>query len=220
MSMSGRARRAPGPLPASRACSWPGTNCGGPADGVEGAMILVALSAAFLTVIVLAGVLAGHLYPVRALGRGRVAAGAGRAVRARPGGGGLLGAVGPGAGAGGVAAGGRSRTLRCARRRRRYQAIDDAGAGATAATVSLKFAASRSLRRPAQDVMVANALGAGAVLAGGRGAARGLLRAVPPGPGRQRLARWGQAWAATGPRWDQPPAPMHRARAAARGRRA
>ena len=56
--------------------------------------------------------------PVRARGRGRVAA-AGRTVRARAGGGQLGCAVGPGAGAGGVAAGGRSRTLRCAHRRDR-----------------------------------------------------------------------------------------------------
>ena len=80
-------------------------------------------------------------------------------------------------------------------------AIDDAGAGATV-TVWLNRAGVPQPPPPGQDVMVANALGAGAVLAAGAGALLAACywlcrRALD----RHRLARWGQAWAATGPRW-------------------
>src|ERR1700722_14760876 len=123
MIIGGRARRAPGPVPRLARLFLGRDELRRPCDRVEGA-ILVALSASFLTVIVLAGVLAGHLYQSE-----RAAAAGLRPALA------VLSAPGPvvaglaapsgqvparaGGRAGGGGGGGRSRTLRCAPRRDR-----------------------------------------------------------------------------------------------------
>jgi hypothetical protein len=199
MIMTGRAGRAPGPVPRLARMFLGRNELRRPCDRVEGA-ILVALSAAFLTVIVLAGVLAGHLYKSE-----RAAAAGLRPALA------VLSAPGPvvaglAAPSGQVQAqavwrlaGGaeRSGVLTAGT----APAIDDAGAGATV-TIWLNRAGVPQPPPPSQDVMVANALGAGALLAAGAGALlAACYRLCRRALDRRRLARWGQAWAATGPRW-------------------
>lgn len=80
-------------------------------------------------------------------------------------------------------------------------AIDDARAGATV-PVWLNRSGDPQPPPPGQDDIIANALIAGAVFSAGAGALLAfyywLCRLVLD---RHRLARWGQAWAATGPRW-------------------
>ena len=199
MSRSGRARRAAGPLPRLARMFLARNELRRPCDRAEGA-ILVALSAAFGTVIVLATVLAGHLYQSERAAAARLRPAA--AVLSAPGPV-MAGLSAPsaqvqaramwrlpgGAERSGVLTAGTA------------PAIDDAGAGATV-TVWLNRAGVPQPPPPGQDVMVANALGAVAVLAAGAGALLAACywlcrRALD----RRRLARWGQAWAATGPRW-------------------
>ena len=199
MSTSGRARWAAGPVPRLARLFLARNELRRPCDRAEGA-ILVALAAAFLTVIVLAGVLAGHLYQSERAAAARLHPAV--AVLSAPGPV-VAGWSAPSAQVQAQAvwrvAGGaeRSGVLTAGT----APAIDDAGAGATV-TVWLNRAGVPQPPPPGQDVMVANALGAGAVLAAGAGAllaaCYGLCRRALD---RRRLARWGQAWAATGPRW-------------------
>ena len=199
MSMSGRARWAAGPVPRLARLFLARNELRRPCDRAEGA-ILAALAAAFGTVIVLAGVLAGHLYQSERAAAARLHPAV--AVLSAPGPV-VTGLSAPSAQVQAQAvwrvAGGaeRSGVLTAGT----APAIDDAGAGATV-TVWLNRAGVPQPPPPGQDVMVANALGAGAVLAAGAGAllaaCYGLCRRALD---RRRLARWGQAWAATGPRW-------------------
>ncbi len=199
MSMSGRARWAAGPVPRLARLFLARNELRRPCDRAEGA-ILAALAAAFGTVIVLAGVLAGRLYQSERAAAARLHPAV--AVLSAPGPV-VTGLSAPSAQVQAQAvwrvAGGaeRSGVLTAGT----APAIDDAGAGATV-TVWLNRAGVPQPPPPGQDVMVANALGAGAVLAAGAGAllaaCYGLCRRALD---RRRLARWGQAWAATGPRW-------------------
>ena len=200
MSMSGRARWAAGPVPRLARLFLARNELRRPCDRAEGA-ILAALAAAFGTVIVLAGVLAGHLYQSERAAAARLHP----AVA-------VLSAPGP------VVTG-----LSAPSAQVQAQAVWRVAGGAERSGVLTRRDRSRHRRRggrghrdglaepagvpqpppPGQDVMVANALGAGAVLAAeGAGAllaaCYGLCRRALD---RRRLARWGQAWAATGPRW-------------------
>lgn len=170
-----------------------------PCDRIEGA-ILVALSAAFLTVIALAVLLAGHVYQSQRAAAARLRPTV--AVLAEPGPV-AVNAFEPTAQVQALA------TWRTADGAKRTglltdwvaPAIDNAQAGATV-PVWLNRSGDPRPAPPGQDDMVANALIAGAVFATGAGAlltfCYGLCRRTLD---RHRLTRWGQAWAATGPRW-------------------
>ncbi|MGH3153071.1 MAG: Rv1733c family protein [Streptosporangiaceae bacterium] len=168
-------------------------------DRIEGA-ILVALSAAFLTATVAAGLLAGHLYQSQRAVVARLRPT--DAVLAEPGPE-VVNAFEPTAQ---VQARATWRLADGARRSglltaRTAPAIDNAQAGATV-TVWLNRYGDLQPAPPSQGDIVTNALIAGTV--GVVGAALLLMccyRLCRLALDRHRLARWGQAWAATGPRW-------------------
>ncbi len=170
-----------------------------PCDRIEGALLL-AVSAAFLTVLTLAALLAGHMYNSQ-----RAAAAWLRptvAILSEPGPV-VANAFNPTAQVQAQA------TWRLADGAKRSglltastaPAIDDTRAESTV-PVWLNRSGDPQPPPPAQDEIVANALTAGAVLSTGAGALLAFCcwlarRALD----RHRLARWERAWAATGPRW-------------------
>jgi hypothetical protein len=170
-----------------------------PCDRIEGA-ILLAVSAAFLAVLVPSALLAGHIYNSQ-----RAAAARLRPTVA------ILSAPGP------VVANAfnptaqvqAQATWRLADGAKRSglltastaPAIDDASAG-SAVPVWLNGSGDPQPPPPTQDEIVANALIAGTVLATGAGALLAFCYWLSrQALDRHRLARWEQAWAATGPRW-------------------
>ena|SRR5579862_4050822 len=197
--MSGKVRRAAGPLPRIARLLLGRNELRRPCDRIEGA-ILVALSAAFLAVIVLAALLAGHVYQSQRAAAARLRPTV--AVLAEPGPV-AANALEPTAQ---MQAQATWRTADGAERTGALSdwiapAIDDAQAGATV-PVWLNRSGDPQPPPPGQDDIVANSLIAGAVFATGAGALLTLCywlcrRTLD----RHRLARWGQAWAATGPRW-------------------
>jgi hypothetical protein len=197
--MSGEIHRADRPLTRLARLLLGRNELRRPCDRIEGA-ILVALSAALLTVIALAALLAGHVYQSqRAVGarlRPTVA------VLSEPGPT-VANAFDPTAQVQAQA------TWRLADGAERSglltawiaPAIDDARAG-TAVPVWLNRSGDPQPPPPGQDGIIAYALIAGAVFGASAGALMTfcywLCRMALD---RHRLALWGQAWAATGPRW-------------------
>jgi hypothetical protein len=197
--MSGTVRRPDGPLPRLARLFLTRNELRRPCDRVEGA-ILAALAAAFLTVLVLAAVLAGHVYQSQHAAGARLRATA--AVLSEPGPV-MVNALEPTAQ---VQAQARWRLADGAERSgllttRTAPAIDYAAVGVTV-PVWLNRSGDPQPPPPGQADAVANALGAGAVVAAGAGAllvvCYWLCRRVL---NRHRLVRWEQAWAATGPYW-------------------
>jgi len=197
--MNGKVRQGDGRLARPARLIFGRNELRRPCDRIEGTLLL-AVSAAFLTVLALAALLAGHIYNSQ-----RAAAACLRPTVA------ILSEPGP------VAANAfnptaqvqAQATWRLADGAKRSglltastaPAIDDARAGSTV-PVWLNRSGDPQPPPPAQDEIVANALTAGTVLSTGAGALLAFCcwlarRALD----RHRLARWERAWAATGPRW-------------------
>jgi hypothetical protein len=199
--MNGKVREVDGRLPRPARLIFGRNKLLRPCDRIEGAIPL-AVSAAFLTVLALAALLGGHIYNSQ-----RAAAARLRPTVA------IVSKPGP------VAANAFDPTApvqvkatwRLADGAERSglltastaPAIDDAWAGSTV-PVWLNRSGDPQPPPPAQDEIVACAVTAGAVLSTGAGALLAFCywlarRALD----RHRLARWEQAWAATGPRWTR-----------------
>jgi hypothetical protein len=170
-----------------------------PCDRIEGA-IVVALSAAFVTVIALAALFAGHVYHSQRAAAARLRPTVAVLSEAGPV---VVDAFGPAAHVQARAtwrlAGGASRsgllTAWVA------PAIDSAQAGTTV-PVWLNQYGDPQPPPPAERDILANALIVGAIIL--MGAALLLIccyRLCRLALDRRRLAGWSQAWAATGPRW-------------------
>lgn len=197
--MNGEVRQVDGRLPRSARLIFGRNELRRPCDRIEGA-ILLAVSAAFLTVLAVAALLAGHIYNSQ-----RAAVAGLRPTVA------ILSEPGPAvANVFNPAAQLQARaTWRLADGAKRSglltastaPAIVNAWAGSTV-PVWLNQSGAPQPPPPAQDEIVANALDTGAVLSTGAGALLAfcywLSRRVLD---RHRVARWEQAWAATGPRW-------------------
>jgi hypothetical protein len=194
--MNGKVRQGDGRLPRPARLIFGRNVLRRPCDRIEGALLL-AVSAAFLTVLALAALLAGHIYNSQ-----RAAAACLRPTVA------ILSEPGPKV-ANATAQVQAQATWRLADGAKRSglltastaPAIDDARAGSTV-PVWLNRSGDPQPPPPAQDEIVADALTAGAVLATGAGALLAFCywlarRALD----RHRLTRWQQAWAVTGPRW-------------------
>jgi len=197
--MSAKVRQTAGPLPRLARLFLARNELRRPCDHVEGA-ILVALSAAFLTVIALSASLAGHVYQSQRAAAANLRPTA--AVLSEPGPV-LANAFEPAAQVQAQATwrlpdgAGRSGLLTAVT----APAIDYAAAGSTV-PVWLNQSGDPQPPPPGQDTIVLNALAAGIVAAGGVGAllvvCYWLCRRTLD---RYRLVQWEQAWAATGPRW-------------------
>jgi hypothetical protein len=196
--MNGKVRQGDGRLARPARLIFGRNELRRPCDRIEGALLL-AVSAAFLTVLALAALLAGHIYNSQ-----RAAAACLRPTVA------ILSEPGP-AVANATAQVQAQATWRLADGAKRSglltastaPAIDDARAESTV-PVWLNRTGDPQPPPPAQDEIVANALTAGAVLSTGAGALLAFCcwlarRALD----RHRLARWERAWAATGPRWTR-----------------
>lgn len=197
--MNGKVRQGDGRLARPARLIFGRNELRRPCDRIEGALLL-AVSAAFLTVLALAALLAGHIYNSQ-----RAAAACLRptvAILSEPGAV-VANAFNPTAQVQAQA------TWRLADGAKRSglltastaPAIDDARAESTV-PVWLNRSGDPQPPPPAQDEIVATALTAGAVLWTGAGALLAFCcwlarRALD----RHRLARWERAWAATGPRW-------------------
>jgi hypothetical protein len=197
--MNGKVRRADGRLARPARLIFGRNELRRPCDRIESA-ILLAVSAAFLAVLALSVLLAGHIYNSQRAAAARLRPTV--AILSEPG----PVVANPFNPTAQVQA---QATWRLADGARRSglltdstaPAIDAAEAGSTV-PVWLNRAGDPQPPPPAQDEIVANALAAGTVLSTGAGALLAFCywlsrRALD----RHRLARWEQAWAATGPRW-------------------
>jgi hypothetical protein len=197
--MNGKVRQVDGRLPRPARLIFGRNELRRPCDRIEGA-ILLTVSAAFLTVLALAALLAGHIYNSQRAAAARLQPTV--AILSEPGPA-VANALNPTAPVQAQA------TWRLADGAKRSglltastaPAIDDAWAGSTV-PVWLNRSGDPQPPPPAQDEIVADALTAGAVLATGAGALLAFCywlarRALD----RHRLTRWEQAWAVTGPRW-------------------
>jgi hypothetical protein len=197
--MSGKVRQLGGPLPRLGRLLLGRNALRRPCDRIEGAVLII-LSAAFLAVIGLAALLAGHVYQSQHAIAARLRPTA--AVLSEPGPV-IIGKVGP---AGRVQARATWRLPDGAQRTGQLTAstapaVDGARAG-TSVTVWLNRHGDLQPPPPDKADVVANTLIAGAFIP----AAAALLltccyRLCRLALDRHRLARWAQAWAAAGPRW-------------------
>jgi hypothetical protein len=197
--MNGKVRQVDGRLPRPARLVFGRNELRRPCDRIEGA-ILLAVSAAFLTVLALAALLAGHIYN----SQHTAAAGLRPTVA-------ILSEPGP-VGANGFNPAAQVQaqaTWRLADGAKRSglltastaPAIDDAWAGSTV-PVWLNRSGDPQPPPPAQDEIVADALAAGAMLPTGAGALLAFCYWLTrQALDRRRLARWEQAWAVIGLGW-------------------